>query len=289
MARSEKRRPGPTAEGAKRSDAGAQLCDRGRSGPDAATNAAPWATAMDGFDSWPQANLPPRRGEGGIQIFQCGAGAGLAPPRLRRRLPQTGGDDARSVTAPPPSRTTPARGEERRAGRGGGAGGQVPSGRSTATDGDAPARGTTARAVGPASASGLSIRDGFSRCDLLWNLQALAGRAIPRGQPTTPQSQNRGSGARWGGRWAGRCDGLSDSSGEGPLGADHHPPSGGRGGRIESSGCEALARALPGRGWRRRLPRPMGRIAGRVTEPNTRPSGAGKGHVAQCCPTSSWP
>ena len=43
-----------------------------------------------------------------------------------------------------------------------------------ATDGDAPAGGATARAADPASASGAAIRDGLSRGDHLWNLQAPA-------------------------------------------------------------------------------------------------------------------
>ena len=64
-ARREKRRPGPTAEGAKRSDAGAQLCERGRSGPDEATNAATCASARDGCQ-WQAKGLHcPPEGEGG--------------------------------------------------------------------------------------------------------------------------------------------------------------------------------------------------------------------------------
>lgn len=51
--RREERRRGPTAERVKRSDVGAQLCERGRSGPDEATNGATWASARDGVIGGP--------------------------------------------------------------------------------------------------------------------------------------------------------------------------------------------------------------------------------------------
>jgi hypothetical protein len=103
--RREERRRGPTAEGAKRSDGGARLRDRGRSGPDAATNVATWASARDGVNGRPKASLAPRRGAGGGRIESSAWAGGLSRP-LAHQSRRSGGNQDQP----------PARREERRAG-----------------------------------------------------------------------------------------------------------------------------------------------------------------------------
>ena len=115
----------------------------------------------------------------------------------------------------------------------------------------------------------------------------------------------RGRGARGDGRWAALRDGASESSGEGPPGADHHSPQGGQGGESNLQvgatqartargsshdggiwGREALARALPGRPWPNLRGDGLAVSRARDRAEHFSFRGAGKGHGAPCWPAS---
>ncbi len=165
------------------------------------------------------------------------------------------------------------------------------------------------------------------------NLQGLAGRAIPRAQPTKPQSQIRGidqptawhpgrhgGGARSaacgacragggapGGTGGGRHYAMASLilQGKAPLGPTTTPPSGGQGGESNLEvvatqartargsshdggiwGCEALARALPGRPWPNLRGDGLAVSRARDRAEHRSFRGAGKGHGAPCWPAS---
>ena len=133
---------------------------------------------------------PGRGGRGGYSNPPVWGGRGPRPAHCARRLPQTGGDDARPVSGPLQNLTAPAR---RRSAVLDGAAGRA----ARRADGAKPRTAThrpgchRPRRAAPASASGLSNRDGLSSATFSGIFRTGAGLPAGRGSRELRQPEDR--------------------------------------------------------------------------------------------------